>query len=479
MSRYDDTTTGTSTTTTTPCDCEGCRTGDLPVNPFVALRVAYGMLLGEEDFRVLMGNGRGKQMLHSAWLHGSGVVWGYDVVNDGVWNLEIGAGLAIDGIGRELLHEASTCLDVRDLVMATTLGDDDKDCTTRTIEACLVAEFDSCLSAAVPTLADPCDGTRKHDDYSRVSERVWFSLREGHCPAPRQPYHRVRVLLGIDPVGSPDPSGREAMEARRTVAGARADRRSQELVEQFRRLAAIDSIDLGPARETGDCYPTLFPVTEEDSAVVLADVEIDVQQRDGCPEITRVRLDRAVRTALLPTATIQDLTCGLAPGLIGDEGSVDAGGPRVIGEDIVLSENGRRLVIPVTAALAASSVPRSVGITSLSATKAGGWVVEDIYDTKYHGAYDGKWPAIVVDLADRPVNDLIRVVVKGTGPRPVMGEEPAVPLAGLVGGPPGTSHDGHDAVWTFDNAVAGRADAGADSDGGDYGVADDDEETDG
>src|SRR5205085_9927436 len=115
---------------------------DLPVNPFVALRVAYGMLLGEEDFRALMGNPRGKQMLHSAWLHGWGVVWGYDVVKDGVRNLKIGPGLAVDGLGRELLHEATTCLDVRDLVKATDTDDDD--CSSRTIEACLVGEFDSC-----------------------------------------------------------------------------------------------------------------------------------------------------------------------------------------------------------------------------------------------------------------------------------------------------------------------------------------------
>ena len=35
------------------------------------------------------------------------------------------------------------------------------------------------------------------------------------------------------------------------------------------------------------------------------------------------------------------------------------------------------------------------------------------------------------------------------GGKPVMGADPLAPLAGLVGGPPGTEHDGHDAVWTF------------------------------
>jgi hypothetical protein len=470
MNRCDDNTMSTSTSGTTPCDCEGCRAGDLPVNPFVALRVAYGMLLGEEDFRALMGNPRGKQMLHSAWLHGSGVVWGYDVVEDGVWMLKIGEGLAVDGIGRELLNETTACLDVRDLVK-TTHARDDTGSRTWTISACLVAEFDTCLSAPVPTLADPCDVTRKHDDYSRVIERVRFSLREGGCPPPPRPYHRARVLLGLDLLDPSDPAGQEAMEARQAVAAARPEQRPRELVKQFRKLVSLDSIDLRPARETGDCFPTLFPLAEEDAAVVLAFVEIDVRERDGGPEITKVRIDREVRTALLPTATIQELTCGLAPALIGDEGTVDAGGPRVIGDKVLLNENGRRLVIPVTAPLAKSSVPGTVGITSLTADQAGGWVVEDIYQTRYE---EGQ-AAIVVDLADRPINNLIRVVVKGTGPKPVMGRDPAVPLAGLVGGPPGTRHDGHDAVWTLQNPVTGR-NADTPPEAADEGDADDEKE---
>ena len=54
----------------------------LPVQPFTALRAAYGMLLGEDDFLVLMGNPRGKQMVHTSWLHGGGVIWGFGVGRD-------------------------------------------------------------------------------------------------------------------------------------------------------------------------------------------------------------------------------------------------------------------------------------------------------------------------------------------------------------------------------------------------------------
>ena len=74
------------------CSCGDCGTGDLPVNPYEALRVSYGMLLGADDFRAMIGNPRGKQMLHSAWLHGSGVVWGFDVCRDGLLALRVSPG---------------------------------------------------------------------------------------------------------------------------------------------------------------------------------------------------------------------------------------------------------------------------------------------------------------------------------------------------------------------------------------------------
>jgi hypothetical protein len=444
------------TTTTGSCDCEGCQGGDLPVNPFLALRVAYGMLLGEDDFRVLMGSPRGKQMLHTSWLHGSGVIWGYDVQVSGKRELRVSPGLAVDGIGRELLLDPSECLDVRDLIEPT---ESEEDCSTRTIEACVVARFDSCLGSPVPTLADPCDVTRKHDDYSRVVERAAVELRPGCCSRSRRPYHRVRVLLGLARVGNDDPVGEEALALRHRVAAVPGPERAGALLAAFRHLAALDGAELQPAQEQGDCYPTLFPETEEDSAVVLACVEVDVRDRDGCPEITAVRIDLGCRTALLPTATIQELTCGLAPGLLTDgQAHGDAGGPRVIGEEIALVEE-RRLVVPVTAPLARGSLRGSVSVSSMTPDRPGGWLDEDSYGPKY----DRKLQAIVVHLDQAPRNRLIRVVVKGTGPRPVMGRDPLVPLAGVVGGPPGTAHDGHDAVWIIENPIASSSDEGDES----------------
>ena len=121
----------------------------------------------------------------------------------------------------------------------------------------------------------------------------------------------------------------------------------------------------------------------------------------------------------------------------GDRGSWPTGS--------IWSPDERRCYLPVTAALNPGSVRRAVRITSLSQR---GWVDEDIDTVRYQA--DTR--TIVIELADRPVNPLVRVIVRGTGSTPVYGEDPAVPLAGLAGeGPPGTARDGHDAVLTIEN----------------------------
>lgn len=431
--------------TAAPCSCDSC-TADLAVNPFLTLRVAYGMLLGEDDFRTMMGNPRGKHMLHGAWLHGSGVAWGYGVSVAGERVLKVAPGLAVDGFGRELLLETTWSTDIRDWLVEQELTQEADGCSTRTLHACLVVRFGCCPTAPVPTLADPCDVTRKHDDFSRVAETAEIALLPQKCPCPPRPYHRVRVLLGLDEVGEKDPAGEEALEAVELVAHTRPDDRARELLCQFHRLAALDGVDLHPATEPGDAFPTFFPMTEDHAAVVLARVEIDIREDNGCTEITGVRPDGSCRTALLPTATIQDLVCGLAPGLIGPESDRDAGGPRVIPESLQWTEDGRVLTFAVTAPLNAGSLRRAVRLTSLSER---GWVDEDIDAVRYDPAV----PAVLVEMADRPINELVRLIVSGTGPTPVFGANPPVPLAGVVGGASGTKNDGHDAVLTFPNPI--------------------------
>ncbi len=454
------------------CTCESCSSADLAVNPFVALRVAYGMLLGVDDLDHLMGNPRGKQMVHSSWLHGTGVVWGYGIRCGDDRTVAIAPGLALDGVGRELFHRGTTCLDLYDLAADWVKGDPpqaepgpcgchgeedrpdptpkgsrkktkESDCRSWRVHVCLVASFDTCLASPVPTPADPCDVTRKHDDYSRVVERVRFGLVDGCCDRPTHDYHRVRVLLGLDPVGS-TPADEEATDALEEVLAAPASERVSALLEQFRRMAALDAVDRGP-RVGEDGCAVVFPVDEEDAGVPLACLRFRVVERDGCREVEDVCVDQTVRTALLPTAEIQELLTGLAPGLLGDTGETGATGPQVVGSGVRLRSGGDELVVPVTAPLVASTVRGALTISSLSSRKGGGWVMEDIYDT----TYDEAEQAIVASLADPPANPLVRIVVRGTGRRPVMGADPVLPLAGVVGDRPLSTHDGRDAVWTF------------------------------
>lgn len=427
---------------------------DLPVNPFVALRVAYGMLLGEDDFRTLIGNPRGKQMLHSAWLHGPGVVWGCPVRREGTWTLKVDPGLAIDGQGRELLLDTTWEVEVDKWLKKQDLSGVKKDGGgTYLLDAHVVAEFRGCPTAPVPTLADPCDVTRKHDDFSRLAETTRVELRLGPRPPDPWPpgYHRVRVLFGLDEVGPGDEAGARAAEAARRVADAAPGERAGVMLREFRILAAHDGMDRRPAQQEGVAAPGLFPVTEDDAAVVLAAVTVTVRDADTFTEVVRVEPDPCVRRTLLPTATIQELACGLVPGLPDDAGGGDAGGPRVDPGSLGWSDDHRCLIVELTAGVNARSAQHAVSVTSLSDE---GWVPEDINRIEYEA---GPPHLLLIHLDDRPAYELVRVVIRGTGARPVYGTYPAVPLAGVVGGPPGTEHDGHDAVLTFRNPTAGRA----------------------
>ncbi len=425
------------------CSCGDCTTDDLPVNPFEALRASHGMLLGEDDFRVLMGNPRGKQMLHSSWLHGSGVVWGMGVHRRGLLDLVVEPGLAIDGRGRELALDASATVDLKGWLAEHDDPEAKQDCGTRKVRACLVAEFDCDTAHPVPVLADPCDVTRGHDAPSRILETARLRLLPGRCRPCPTPYHRLRVLWGLEPVGEDDEAGREAARARAEVLALPAGERSREMLRQMRCLAAADAADLCPAPEEGVEARSPFPVPESQAAVVLGCVVVKVRDDDGCTTVEKVRIDDCCRCVLLPTQTIGDLLAGMATCLPGAPGGGHhaGAGPRVHGERVRWEDDFRRVVIPVTDDLAVGSLRRAITVTSLSAR---GWSDEDIEAVRY----DAEQRQIEVELAC-PAEGVVRIVVKGTGPTPVFGLDPVAPLAGLVGGPPVAPPDGHDAVITF------------------------------
>ena len=439
--------------TTSDCGCSGSPTGtgsshptdtvceDLPNTPFVGLRAVSGMLLGEDDFRVLIGNPRGKLMLHQGWLHGRGVVWGFGPEREGN-QLRVPPGLAVDGVGRELLLTSSWCVDL-DAWAEHWLDEHDvkRSCEDETIEAWVVVELGCCLDRPVPALSDPCDVTRRHDDWSRVLETARIRIVDEPPPEPHT-YHRVRVLLGLEPVGADDPAGEEAAAVAAEVAAADSDERAATLLRGFRRLAARDEIELAPARREGDADLPLAPVLEEDAAVLLARLRITVGEDHGCLTVREVDVDPLVRPVLLPTRTIQELVCGLAPGLIGVDSTADAGGPRLVRDSVEWTSDSTRVSFRPTAPIQPGSVEGSIQVTSLDPQR--GWADHEIQSVQV--AASGT--AVHVYLDTGPDYQTVRLVLRGTGPRVLFGVDPPVPFAGVEGGPPAGPDDGHDAVVT-------------------------------
>ncbi len=468
-------TSGTAGTSPEPCPQD-----ELPVNPFLALRVAFGMLLGEDDFRVLMGNPRGKQMMHSAWLHGPGVIWGLGLTLDADGDtLRVAPGLAVDGWGRELSLEASWCLSLRQWAACWVAehplpppgaGQERRERTgqrrdeggdpcpeqVRTVTAWVVAEFGAWPDRPVPALADPCDITRRHDDFSRVVESARITVRS-EAPPPRHAYHRVRVLLGLDQVGEHDPAGREAAVAAEEVREAPPSRRTELLLCAFRRLAALDATWAAPESEDGDACPPLLPVTEDHAPVVLAKLTVEIVQQTGCVRAVAVDLDQEVRAAILPTDALQELLCGLAPALLGEGPVEDAGGPRLLPDSVDISRGNTCLSFCLTKPVDRASLAQAITITSLSEHGAG-WAESEVQQVRL----TDRDTRAVVDLELPPAHGLVRVLIRGTGPRPCYGTEPRVPFAGLAGGPSASRHDGHDAAVTVHlhhTAGAGRAES--------------------
>jgi len=60
----------------------------------------------------------------------------------------------------------------------------------------------------------------------------------------------------------------------------------------------------------------------------------------------------------------------------------------------------------------------------------------------------GDGMSVVVSLRIDPGTGLLRFIARGTGELPLLGAD-QVPFAGIVDGPPGTVHDGHDFVHMF------------------------------
>jgi hypothetical protein len=422
------------------CGCEDGATsgscGTEPINPFTGLKPHFGMLLGVEDLQVSQGRPIGKLRLHNAWLHGGGCVWGLNVSFEERGSsrvLRVDPGLALDAAGQEIYLEQAVCLDLgswfaeheTDPDFSITDGPDGGKRFSCSVVTCLRA----CPDRPVPAIATPCEGTGADSAYSRIEERAEVFIRPRAQPTPPS-YPRLRALLGLEPE---EPSELGVGPVRDEIQALDPAQQTRAMLEAFRQLAALDEIDLHPQNING--RSSLFP--EEPSRVLLADlIDVDVVKTasGGWVLASLPELRVGTRRVLVPTTTLQELLAGAlcVPG-------PDAGGPRLDPASVRVEPN--HIGFTVSNALAPASLTNAA--ISLTAFDADGW-----HDVPFGAELDPEDDKQVhlrfeQDLA---ASAIVRLIVRGTGPQPVMGSN-HIPLAGVLGGPPASRADGHDVVW--------------------------------
>ena len=405
----------------------------LEVDPFTSLAVHFGMLLGVADFQVLAANPRGKLALHHAWQHGKGVDWGYLVrVKAATAELAVGPGLATDGLGRYIHSDVEQCLDVPswlDQQQQAKKVEPRVDGPRRTVDAQLVLRHEACLSRPVPTVGSTCGQGAEKPGYSRVHELARLDLRPyttRPCPPP-DPFAPLRALVrdGVLPAGTAH--GDDRLADFRTVAA--------------QVVAALKPPGV-PPDPTGNS--TLFP-EDEPGEIVLADLPgLTVVAEAGTWRLEAPTIDLSVRPVHVPTTVIAELIAELIDGAFGAGCATDAGGPRVE----CIQRKDRSVVVVFDGPVVARTVGPALEVRACDASAdqpAGGdpIVVDPTFDDPQ---------TLRFELPAAPTADVsYRLVLRGTGPTPLVGlvDGRPVPLAGRVGGPPGSTSDGHDVTRLF------------------------------
>ncbi len=424
----------------------------LPVEPFRSLNPHFGMLMGVDDFQLLQSYARGKVWLHNAWLHGAGTVWGLALTVEESGRLIVSPGLALDALGRELYLSVPACLDLaawfrkqekmlRDGGHLSAVANGGL-----SFPAHVVIRFRACLDRQVPALREPCEGDSAETAYSRVNETVELLLLPGPYEEPKdgggpEAYHRLRALFALE---GADETDADLMDAIQSVAKLPEAERPAARLAALRRLAALDSAGLAPPGEDpGAPYP-LFPSAEDAPAIPLGNligVRMAADGEDGSFSGLD-GLDPTIRPVILPTRLIQELLCG-PPCQCGPEAVMtgDAGGPRVRPDTVGVA--GNELSFRVHKPLSAKSV-NPEGIRVLSYKNNLGWREVPVTGTDYNVS-----TREVKAQFDTPlVGNLVRILVKGTGPHPLIGTD-EIPLAGALGGAPSGATDGRDFVHMF------------------------------
>ncbi|GAC13040.1 hypothetical protein [Aliiglaciecola lipolytica] len=445
----------------------------LPVDPFRSLYVHFGMLLGVDDFQTLDAYHRGKMWYHNAWLHGEGVVWGLDVVlphiddpeSDEIefsGEIKVSAGLAMDGVGRELLLEHAACLNLaawyaanQDDVELQQVIEIDEESGDIIFDAHVTLEFQACLSRQVPALSESCDASSTSTAYSRVVETVKVILRPGEYQSPHNTdYYRLNLLFGLaqpreDEDGAILESDADVLAAKAEILAADENDKAALCQKWFTHFAVLDGITLKPDTTIGTTQFASFP-QHTPAKVLLANLKgLRLHKQDDEWQLIAGDVDPFVRPYLLPTSAIQNLLCGaIHPDAeIGestpDAPSGDAGGPRIDAESVTMQ--GTELIkMKVVGSPLMKASADAKGITVSAFDTRDGWVSCDIKQV----TYDTSDNSLHVELRDAPAGVLVRLIVKGTGETPILGRN-RIPLAGGVDSPAGTAYQGNDFIYMF------------------------------
>ena len=316
-------------------------------SPFFALNYHFGMLLGVDDFATEQQYHHGKMRLHNAWLHRAGVVWGFGVrLDPSHGEIRVLPGLALDASGHELHLDGDACVNVVEWYLTHKDDDGFSSETTDTgvkFDARVEIRFTSCLTRQVPALVEPCEGSAGGTAYSRLFETVDIQLRPGTAPAPApRPYHRLRVLFNLDePVL---PADQSVVDARDAVQALGTSLQPAAYLQELRKFAALDEIDLQPAKSGDDTMRLIFPEAGG-APVVIADITgitLDRSGENNALKLTGGTVDVTVRPSHIATATIQELLCGplfsdVAP-LSGEVATDAASGPRVLPASVQITD---------------------------------------------------------------------------------------------------------------------------------------------
>jgi hypothetical protein len=394
------------------------------------------MLLGVDDFETSEAYPRGKIRLHNAWLHREGVVWGFNVSFNARNELAVDPGLALDAAGHELHLDRQACLDVGqwyaahkddpDFAGAFTDSNGGKKFTVH-----VVAKFKACLTRPVPAMVEPCVGAQTDTAYSRVFETVELLLRPGLSKPKNPGYHRLRILFQIEP--DDNVHYQDVITRRQTIQALPPDQQPLAYVQALREFAALDEIDLQPQAATASEPASIFP--EDPTEVVLADIQDIIVKPGGAGGDWTITApipvpDVRVRPSHIATATIQELACG--PAL-----STSAG-PLVT--DAQLAATGDSITLKTSRPIAEKTL--AAGAFSVTDyTDADGWTNLAINSVTL--AADG---SIQVAFTAAAPASLVRLIVRGTGPKPLLAADNQIPL-----GAPGAAgaDDGTDFVKMF------------------------------